>query len=176
MWRIASRFTTLKYPYRTLNESPPYRNQNPPIESIELIPFSDVNGKVVHLVERPPPRANRSGDTAPPNASSTPQPTQNNRRANNFGDAFRRALDLDGMVVGAMAIPMGGNAGATHGLTTTVNPSSTLCMNRIAVARHMLECANNIVTFLENPERVRDCKWSRKLVTGLILKFGFFRV
>lgn len=105
-------------------------------------------------MERAPPRTSRSGDTATTNAS-TPQPSQNNRRSNNFGDAFRRALDLDGMVVGAMAIPMGGNAGATHALTTTVNPSSTLCMNRIAVARHMLECANNIVTFLENPERVR---------------------
>lgn len=115
--------------------------------------LTDVNGKVVHLVERPPPRANRTGDTATSNASSTPQPSQNSRRSN-FGDAFRRALDLDGMVVGAMAIPMGGNAGTSHGLTTTVNPSSTLCMNRIAVARHMLECANNIVTFLENPERV----------------------
>lgn len=105
-------------------------------------------------MERAPPRPNR-GDTATPNNASTPPPSQNNRRSNNFGDAFRRALDLDGMVVGAMAIPMGGNAGTTHGLTTTVNPSSTLCMNRIAVARHMLECANNIVTFLENPERVR---------------------
>lgn len=117
------------------------------------ITIPDVNGKVVHLVERAPPRASRSGDTT--TNTSTPQPTQNNRRSNNFGDAFRRALDLDGMVVGAMAIPMGGNAGTTHALTTTVNPSSTLCMNRIAVARHMLECANNIVTFLENPERVR---------------------
>ncbi len=107
-------------------------------------------------MERAPPRTSSSGDTTTSN-SSTPssQPSQNSRRSNNFGDAFRRALDLDGMVVGAMAIPMGGgNAGPTHGLTTTVNPSSTLCMNRIAVARHMLECANNIVTFLENPERV----------------------
>lgn len=115
--------------------------------------ISDVNGKVVHLVERAPPRTSRPGDSTTTNAS-TPQPTQNNRRTSNFGDAFRRALDLDGMVVGAMAIPMGGNGGTTHSLTT-VNPSSTLCMNRISVARHMLECANNIVTFLENPERVR---------------------
>lgn len=117
-------------------------------------------------MERAPPRANRAGDTATSNAS-TPQPSQNSRRSNNFGDAFRRALDLDGMVVGAMAIPMGGNAGTTHGLTTTVNPSSTLCMNRIAVARHMLECANNIVTFLENPERVRS---SYELVCQLFLQ------
>lgn len=116
-------------------------------------------------MERAPPRANRAGDTATSN-TSTPQPSQNSRRSNNFGDAFRRALDLDGMVVGAMAIPMGGNAGTTHGLTTTVNPSSTLCMNRIAVARHMLECANNIVTFLENPERVRS---SYELICKLFL-------
>ncbi|XP_037044327.1 large proline-rich protein BAG6 isoform X3 [Bradysia coprophila] len=137
---ISADMQRLIYCGRVLNDEKPLREY-------------DVNGKVVHLVERPPPRANRSGDTATSNASSTPQPSQNSRRSNNFGDAFRRALDLDGMVVGAMAIPMGGNAGSTHGLTTTVNPSSTLCMNRIAVARHMLECANNIVTFLENPER-----------------------
>lgn len=113
-----------------------------------------MNGKVVHLVERAPPRTSRPGDSTATNAS-TPQPSQNSRRNNNFGEAFRRALDLDGMVVGAMAIPMGGNGGG-HTLTTAVNPSSTLCMNRIAVARHMLECANNIVTFLENPERVKE--------------------
>ncbi|XP_029408298.2 large proline-rich protein BAG6 isoform X5 [Bactrocera dorsalis] len=110
----------------------------------------DVDGKVVHVAERPPP-SQRGPSTS--NSSSNDTPTTR-ERTNNRGmrnsPLFRA---LDGMVVGTMAIPM--NPVQNNG-QQQVNPfaaSSSFCMNRITVARHMLDCANNIAAYLEDPER-----------------------
>lgn len=68
---------------------------------------SDVNGKVIHLVQRPPP------GTAPRSSgANATDPTQNDRRRN---DATRNNMPfihvLDGAVLGAMAIPVNTNTG-----------------------------------------------------------------
>lgn len=133
----------------------------------------DVNGKVVHLVERAPPRQ-QSADSASPASAGSGAGAARSRRTNgrptaNAGQrnvpTFMRAID--GMLISSIDIPMGGpgrngsagggngvgaGAGAVHG--RGINPTSHLCMNRIMVARHMLECANNIVSYLDNPEVV----------------------
>ncbi|XP_065362467.1 large proline-rich protein BAG6 isoform X2 [Calliphora vicina] len=111
----------------------------------------DVDGKVVHVAERPPPSQrlpatdSSSSNANPPNERRTRARPVNMRNSPLF-----RALD--GMVVGTMAFPMNANANGQ----AAVNPfaaSSSFCMNRITVARHMLECANNIAAYLEDPTR-----------------------
>ncbi|XP_055842288.1 large proline-rich protein BAG6 isoform X2 [Episyrphus balteatus] len=106
----------------------------------------DVDGKVVHVAERPPPSSRTTTNT-----TSGVGIRRSDSRGMRNSPLFRA---LDGMVVGAMAIPM--NAGVQNP-QTTINPltssSSSFCMNRITVARHMLNCANNIAAYLEDPER-----------------------
>ncbi|XP_017465781.1 PREDICTED: large proline-rich protein bag6-B isoform X1 [Rhagoletis zephyria] len=111
----------------------------------------DVDGKVVHVAERPPP-SQRGSSTS--NSLSNDTPNARERPANRAGmrnsPLFRA---LDGMVVGTMAIPMNP---VQNNSQQPVNPfaaSSSFCMNRITVARHMLDCANNIAAYLEDPER-----------------------
>lgn len=110
----------------------------------------DVDGKVVHVAERPPPSSRTTTSTTNSSGGGVGI-RRSDSRGMRSSPLFRA---LDGMVVGAMAIPM--NAGVQNP-QTTINPltssSSSFCMNRITVARHMLNCANNIAAYLEDPER-----------------------
>ncbi|XP_060652469.1 uncharacterized protein LOC132788853 isoform X1 [Drosophila nasuta] len=115
----------------------------------------DVDGKVLHVAERPPfsqRGANATNNDEPQrsgfrNLSGRPAP-RNMRNSPYF-----RALD--GMLVGTMAIPVNNGALNTAGTRTPPNRfpnSSSFCINRITVALHMIDCANNIAAYLENPE------------------------
>lgn len=97
------------------------------------------------MVQRPPP-SSTSGSTG-----ATNEGTADPRRTR-----FRDALpDFENLMMGSFSIPASFTAGNIVGpphTTTSLNPSSTLCGNRITVARHMLQCADNIAAYLENPE------------------------
>lgn len=97
------------------------------------------------MVQRAPP-SNR-----PNNNGSSGQTTQNPSIGNIRTPTMFRTLD--GMMVGAMSIPVNASNGTPQAAAPPLNPSSTLCMNRITVARYMLECANNIAAYLEDPTR-----------------------
>ncbi|XP_058457529.1 large proline-rich protein BAG6 isoform X3 [Malaya genurostris] len=116
----------------------------------------DVNGKVVHLVQRAPPSARGNSSTG---GSTNDEGTRSSARRSRSSDnaarpqIFRGLDDFNTMYFGSMtSIPLNVNA-TTPPQIPTVSPSSTLCMNRITVARHMLQCADNIVSYLETPER-----------------------
>ncbi|XP_062543127.1 large proline-rich protein BAG6 isoform X2 [Armigeres subalbatus] len=117
----------------------------------------DVNGKVVHLVQRAPPSA-RGSSTSGSNLGDDSNRGSANRRSRSSDNAgrpqmFRGLDDFNTMYFGSMtSIPLNVNA-TTPPQIPSVSPSSTLCMNRITVARHMLQCVDNIISYLEAPER-----------------------
>ncbi|XP_053689540.1 large proline-rich protein BAG6 isoform X1 [Sabethes cyaneus] len=116
----------------------------------------DVNGKVVHLVQRAPPSAR--GNSSGGGTSTLNDEGARARRSRSSDNAarsqmFRGLEDFNTMYFGSMtSIPLNVNATSPPQIPT-VSPSSTLCMNRITVARHMLQCVDNIISYLETPER-----------------------
>lgn len=93
--------------------------------------FSDVNGKCLHLVQRPPPSTSGSG-------TSTNDSTTDSRRSRYHSNI----PDFDNLVMGSFSIPvpvsvpMSGNIVGPPHTTTSLNPSSTLCGNRITVGKY----------------------------------------
>lgn len=118
----------------------------------------DVSGKVVHLVQRAPPSARTNSSAGGASALNDEGARATARRSRSSDNAsrpqiFRGLDDFNTMYFGSMtSIPLNVNA-TTPPQIPTVSPSSTLCMNRITVARHMLQCAENIINYLEAPER-----------------------
>lgn len=109
--------------------------------------LADVHGKVVHLVIRPPPGQrpeNSNLDNPQPN-TTTPR-----RISGDNGGARFLGRTIDG-IVGAVAAVQAAGLNNNNNNNGSLNPSSTLCMNRITVARYMLQCVNNIVTHLNDP-------------------------
>ncbi|XP_052846431.1 large proline-rich protein BAG6 isoform X5 [Drosophila gunungcola] len=130
----------------------------------------DVDGKVLHVAERPP-FSQRGANSR--NNDEPMRPFRNVARPAPPGmrtSPYFRALD--GMLVGTMAIPV--NNGPVAGVSFSgrsstdgfSNPflnfqtrtppnrypnSSSFCVNRITVALHMIDCADNIAAYLENP-------------------------
>lgn len=111
----------------------------------------DVDGKVLHVAERPPfsqRGANaRNNDEPMRTFRNVARPPPPGMRTSPY---FRA---LDGMLVGTMAIPVnnGPVAGQTRPPPNRYPNSSSFCINRITVALHMIDCADNIAAYLENP-------------------------
>ncbi|XP_065160947.1 large proline-rich protein bag6 isoform X2 [Atheta coriaria] len=100
----------------------------------------DVNGKVVHLVERPPPSDNPSNNDQP------------NRPANTLPPQAQQQRLLGGNTVqylGSMAIPFEPQA------LVPPPPNFRLAASRLAVARRMLRHAEATIAWLENPSQPR---------------------
>uniref|UniRef100_A0A182SGZ4 BCL2-associated athanogene 6 n=1 Tax=Anopheles maculatus TaxID=74869 RepID=A0A182SGZ4_9DIPT len=116
----------------------------------------DLNGKVVHLVQRAPPSA-RGASLSSTEAGSRDEAARASRRSRSSDNASRNIFpsmdELNTMYFGSMtSIPL--NMTATNVTQIpSVGSSSTLCNNRITVARHMLDCADSILSYLENPAR-----------------------
>ncbi|CAL7944886.1 unnamed protein product [Xylocopa violacea] len=110
----------------------------------------DVNGKVIHLVQRAPPqpgqRGNDSGQSQGQNHGS--QMWQNPQRTHYR--LTRAQMHGNAMYLGAMSVPAEIVEG--HGLPVP-QYSNSLSNGRLIAARHMLERADRLMDRIENPSR-----------------------
>lgn len=80
--------------------------------------FLDVNGKVIHLVQRPPPGSARVSGSSSSSSSNNTNSTSERHRNNDSGRNNVPFIHvLDGTVLGAMAIPMNTNSGVSWRLS-----------------------------------------------------------
>ncbi|CAH1963100.1 unnamed protein product [Acanthoscelides obtectus] len=98
----------------------------------------DVNGKVVHLVQRAPPSATPRSSSR----SASPQPPRRTFRA------FRGLDQGNTMYLGSMAFPS--NLMESQGIIPPP-PTHSLSGSRLNVARRMLRRAEAVLNLLENP-------------------------
>ncbi|XP_050292719.1 large proline-rich protein bag6-B isoform X2 [Anthonomus grandis grandis] len=103
----------------------------------------DVDGKVVHLVQRAPPTSNRNV------RSLTPPPDLNRARA-----GFRGMDGGNAIYMGMGSMPVG-PPGLMEGLPAP-RAIHTLSSSRINVAKRMLRNAENVIRQLENPGASND--------------------
>ncbi|XP_067008462.2 large proline-rich protein BAG6 [Anabrus simplex] len=103
----------------------------------------DVNGKVIHLVQRPPPQASR------PNGGQSGTRTGTGGQQRRGNHHFRQPrLDGNAMYLGAMAFP----ADLMDAQGIQAPPSShSLSLSRLVLARKMLRRATSVLHRLENP-------------------------
>ncbi|VEN55957.1 unnamed protein product [Callosobruchus maculatus] len=98
----------------------------------------DVNGKVVHLVQRAPPSATDRSSSR----SASPQPPRRTIRG------FRGFDQGNTMYLGSMAFPS--NLMESQGIIPPP-PTHSLSGSRLNVARRMLRRAEAVLNLLENP-------------------------
>lgn len=81
-----------------------------------------MNGKVIHLVQRPPPGSTRGGNST--NTESASNDRHRNTESGRNHVPFIQVLD--GTVLGAMAIPMNSNSGVSFCSQTLLNTTKNL--------------------------------------------------
>ncbi|XP_046395611.1 large proline-rich protein BAG6 isoform X2 [Ischnura elegans] len=112
----------------------------------------DVNGKVVHLVQRAPPQATPNNNTS--NARRTQPHNTNHRRIHYHHHHYHRQPRFDGntMYFGAMAIPADIIDDQSIGIRATLPQGFSRTRTRIVLAQQMLNRAQDVLNRLENPD------------------------
>ncbi|EEB18873.1 hypothetical protein Phum_PHUM537450 [Pediculus humanus corporis] len=109
----------------------------------KLSDYGDVNGKVIHLVQRPPP---------PPSRGNANNSSEGNQRTNNRRAHYSNRDRIDGSsstYLGTMAFPT--DFIEPQGMIQ-LPPSQRLSRRRLLVAQRMLNQAGACITALENNE------------------------